>query len=89
MEIHDCQSGPIGGVLVLSAFFAAGFDLIIPLDGLRCQGLSMIVGPRGEVLVRAGPSPRALRPAHRARVISRSSPVKAPNRLSASTSSKT
>ena len=38
-----------------NAFFVAGADLINPLPGLACRGLSMIVGPHGEVLARAEP----------------------------------
>ena len=36
-----------------NTLFVAGSDLINPLDGLLCRGLSMIAGPHGEVLARA------------------------------------
>ncbi len=38
-----------------NAFFVAGSDLINPLSGLECRGLSLITGPHGEVLARAVP----------------------------------
>lgn len=38
-----------------NTLFVAGADIINPLPELRCRGLSMIVGPHGEVLAEAEP----------------------------------
>ena len=38
-----------------NSLFVAGSDLINPLDGLACRGLSLIIDPHGEVLARAEP----------------------------------
>jgi predicted amidohydrolase len=39
-----------------NSVFCLGADIINPEPALRCHGLSMVVGPRGEVLARAEPS---------------------------------
>jgi len=36
-----------------NTIFVAGSDIVNPLPGLECRGLSLIVGPHGEVLARA------------------------------------
>ena len=38
-----------------NSIFVAGADIISPDPTLRCHGLSMIVGPKGNVLARAEP----------------------------------
>ena len=38
-----------------NGIFCAGADIVGPDPALRCRGLSLIVGPQGDVLARAEP----------------------------------